>query len=70
MIIEDERNTDDISDLNMNKSMKLSMYKFLTSIPLDFLEFIEKHVNNTNSQSHYQLQSDLIKHIWQLHGQS
>jgi hypothetical protein len=60
---------DDVSDikyeLNMNKSMKFYLYKFLTSALLNFwiLEFIEKYVNIRDGQIHF----DLIKHMWQLY---
>jgi hypothetical protein len=54
----------------MNKLMKLPMNKFLMSIPPEYLEFIEIHVNIRDSQTHSHLQFNLIKHMCQLHGQS
>jgi hypothetical protein len=35
MIIEDERNTDDASDIDYEQIDENTMYKFLTNIPMD-----------------------------------
>jgi hypothetical protein len=37
---------------------------------IEFVEFIQRHLSIKNSQTHSQLQSDLIEHLWQLYGQS
>jgi hypothetical protein len=50
----------------MNKSMKKISHEHTA----EFLEFIERHVNIRECQTHPQQQSDIIKHMWQLHGQS
>jgi hypothetical protein len=56
--------------LNMNKIDKTPYVQISYEHTPDFLEFIEKHVNIRDGQSHSQLQSNLIKHICQLRGQS
>jgi hypothetical protein len=53
---------------NINKSMKLPMNKFFTSIPLNFWSLLKgMWTLDRDGQTLSQLQSDLIKHIWQLH---
>ena len=35
-----------------------------------FMVFIQSHQRIRDQEIHYQLQSDLINHLWQLHGES
>ena len=35
-----------------------------------FMVFIQSHQRIRDQEIHYQLQSDLINHLWQLHGKS
>jgi hypothetical protein len=46
--------------LSMNK---FSYTNFLKSIPPRFMEFIQRHVCIRDSQTHSQLQFDLIEHL-------
>jgi hypothetical protein len=70
MIIENEQNTDDASDIEYEQIDETLYVQIFYEHTPEFLEFIERHVNIRDGQTHSQLQPDLIKHTWQLHGQS
>ena len=36
----------------------------------EFLSYIERHGRIRDREIHFQLQSDLIEHLWQLQGES
>jgi hypothetical protein len=70
MIIEDEWNNDNASAIEYEQIDETSYVQISHKHTPEFLEFIESHVNIRDDQTHSQLQSDLIKQMWQLHGQS
>ncbi|XP_062154342.1 uncharacterized protein LOC133862526 [Alnus glutinosa] len=69
MIVEDERNTDDASDIDYEQIDETPYIQISHEHTPGFLEFIKRHVNIRDRQTHSQLQSDLIEYLWQLHGQ-
>jgi hypothetical protein len=64
MIIENERNTDDASDIKYELNDETLYIQISHEHTLGFPEFIERHVNIRDGQTHSQLQSNLIKHMW------
>jgi hypothetical protein len=59
-------NASEIEYKQINKTPRVQIsYEYTPG----FFEFIERHVNIRDDQTHSQLQSDLIKHTWQLHYQ-
>jgi hypothetical protein len=70
MIIEDEQNTVNANDIEYEPIDETPCVQISHEHTPEFLEFTEKHVNIRDGQTHSQLQSNLIKHMWQLHGQS
>ena len=69
MIIEDERDVNEVVELdykqiNDNPTIQLSRENTYT-----FTEFIETHQCIRDHKNHFQLQSDLIEHLWQLQGE-
>jgi hypothetical protein len=70
MIIEYERNTDDAIDFEYEQIDETPSCTNFSRSYLGFVEFIQRHLSIRDSQTHSQLQSDLIEHLWQLHGQS
>ena len=69
MIIEDERDVNeavelDYEQINDDPTIQLSRENTNT-----FTEFIETHQCIRDHKNHFQLQSDLIEHLWQLQGE-
>ena len=70
MIIENERDTDDANEFEYEQIDETSQVQISRDRTIEFMEFIQRHLSIKNSQTHSQLQSDLIEHLWQLYGQS
>jgi hypothetical protein len=63
MIIEDEQNTDDVSDIDNKQIDETPCVQISHEHTIGFIEFIERNVNIRDDQTLSQLQSSLIKHI-------
>jgi len=63
MIIEDNRNTDDATDIEYEQIDEAPYLQIFHEHTHRFLEFIERHVNIREGQTHSQLLFDLIKHM-------
>jgi hypothetical protein len=70
MIIEDERNTEDASDIEYEPIDETLYVQISHELIPEFIEFNERHMNIRDGQTHSQLQFDRIKHMWQLLGKS
>jgi hypothetical protein len=70
VIIENEQIINDVSDIKYEQIIKTPCVQISHGHTPGLLEFIERHMNIIDGQTHSQPQSDLIKHIWQFHGQS
>jgi hypothetical protein len=69
MIIENERDTDDANEFEYEQIDETPQVQISRERTIEFVEFIQRHLSIRNSQTHSQLQSDLIEHLWQLYGQ-
>jgi hypothetical protein len=58
MIIEDKRNTENGSDIKYEQINETLYVQIFHEHTLGFLEFIERHVNIRDGQTHSQLQSN------------
>jgi hypothetical protein len=58
MIIEDKRNTENGSDIKYEQINETLYVQIFHEHTLEFLEFIERHVNIRDGQTHSQLQSN------------
>jgi putative heme degradation protein len=66
MIIEDERNKDELNIFEGNNgSIQPS-----SSCLINFSQFIDNTISLRNSTEHYKLRNDLVKHLWSLKGKS
>jgi hypothetical protein len=70
MIVEDERDEQDMLDFDYEQLDENPSEPLSRDQTDDFREFIQNHIRIRNQETHSQLQSDLIEHLWQLHGQS
>jgi hypothetical protein len=59
MIIEDKQNTDDVSDIEYEQINETPYVQISHEHTLGFVEFIERHVNIRDDETHSQLQFDL-----------
>ena len=69
MIVEDEQDVNkvvelDYEQINDNPTIQLSQEH-----TNEFTEFIETHQYIRDHEIHSQLQTDLVKHLWQLQGE-
>jgi hypothetical protein len=69
MIVEDERDEQDMLDFNYEQLDENPPEPLSHDQTDDFREFIQNHIRIRDRETHSQLQSDLIEHLWQLHGQ-
>ena len=72
MIAEDERNEDEAVDFNYEQIDEVNNPPIQVSREHanGYMVFIQSHQRIRDQEIHYQLQSDLINHLWQLHGKS
>jgi hypothetical protein len=64
MIIEDERNIDDTSDIEYEQIDETPYVQISHEHTLEVLKFIKRNMIIRDDQTHSYLQSDLIKHTW------
>ena len=72
MIVEDERDDNEVVDLDyeQNDGVDNPPLQVLCEQSDEFLSYIERHGRIRDREIHFQLQSDLIEHLWQLQGES
>ncbi|KAL0016624.1 hypothetical protein SO802_003693 [Lithocarpus litseifolius] len=72
MIVEDERDDNEVVDLDYEQidGVDYPPLQVLREQSDEFLAYIERHGLIRDREIHFQLQSDLIKHLWQLQGES
>ncbi|XP_050264545.1 uncharacterized protein LOC126708694 [Quercus robur] len=72
MIVEDERDDNEVIDLDyeQNDGLDNPPLQMLREQSDEFLSYIERHGRIRDREIHFQLQSDLIDHLWQLQGES
>ena len=70
MIIEYERDEQDMLDFNYEQPDD-NPPELVSHDHLDMLaEFIHNHLRIRDKETHSQLQSNLVEHLWQVHGKS
>ncbi|XP_030970177.1 uncharacterized protein LOC115990490 [Quercus lobata] len=69
---EDERDDNEVVDLDyeQNDGVDNPPLQMLHEQSDEFLSYIERHGRIRDREIHFQLQSDLIEHLWQLQGES
>jgi hypothetical protein len=70
MIIEDERDEDDTLDFDYEQPNDNLPEPMSHDHPYMLIEFIHNHLRIRDKETHSQLQSDLVDHLWQVHGES
>jgi hypothetical protein len=70
MIIEDERDEQDTLDFDYEQPDDNPPEPVSHDHPDMLAEFIHNHLRIRDKETHSQLQSDLVEHLWQLHGES
>ena len=68
---EDERDANEVVDLDyeQNDGVDNPPLQMLREQSDEFLSYIERHGCIRDREIHFQLQSDLIEHLWQLQGE-
>ena len=69
---EDERDDNEVVDLNYKQNDRVDNPPLQVKHEQsdEFLSYIERHGRIRDREIHFQLQSDLIEHLWQLQGES
>ena len=72
MIVEDERDNNEVVDLDyeQNDGVNNPPLQVLREQNNEFLSYIERHGRIRDREIHFQLQSDIIEHLWQLQDES
>ena len=72
MIVEDEQNENEVVDFDYEQIDEVNKPPIQVSREHanGFMAFIQSHQCIRDQEIHYQLQSDLINHLWQLHDES
>ncbi|KAK9985346.1 hypothetical protein SO802_030297 [Lithocarpus litseifolius] len=72
MIVEDERDDNEVVDLDYEKITGVDNppLQVLHEQSDEFLAYIERYGRIRDRKIHFQLQSDLVEHLWQLQGES
>ena len=72
MIVEDERDDNEVVDLDyeQNDGVDNPALQVLHEQSDEFLSYIERYGRIRDREIHFQFQSDLIEHLWQLQGES
>ena len=72
VIVEDERDDNEMIDLDyeQNDGVDNPPLQVLCEQSDEFLSYIERHECIRDREIHFQLQSELIEHLWQLQGES
>ena len=72
MIVEDEQDDNEVVDLDyeQNDGVDNPLLQVLREQSDEFLSYIERHERIRDQEIHFQLQLDLVEHLWQLQGES
>nr|XP_023911130.1 uncharacterized protein LOC112022734 [Quercus suber] len=72
IIVEDERDDNEVVDLDCEQidGVDNPPLQVLREQSDEFMSYIEKYGRIRDREIHFQLQSDLIEHLWQLQGES
>jgi hypothetical protein len=70
MIIEDERHIDEVERDDYEQFNTTTLDPVSHAPTLEFMDFIRRHHQIRDKETHSQLQSDLVEHLWQLHSNS
>ena len=70
MIIEDERHIDEVERGDYEQFNATTLDSMSHTPTLEFMDFIRCYRQIRDRETHSQLQSDLVKHLWQLHSNS
>ena len=65
MIVEDERDVNEVVELDYEQIDDNSIIKLSREDTNEFTEFIETHQCIRDHEIHFQLQLDLLEHLWQ-----
>ena len=69
MIVEDERDVNEAAELDYEQIDDNPTIQLSREHTNEFMEFTETYQCIRDHEIHSQLQSDLIKHLWQLQGE-
>ena len=67
MIIEDERHIDEVERGDYEQFNAITLDPMSHAPILEFMDFIRRHHQIRDRETHSQLQLDLVEHLWQLH---
>ena len=72
MIVEDERDDNEMVDLDYEQidGVDNPLLQVLCEQSDGFPSYIKRYGHIRDREIHFQLQSDLIEHLWQLQGES
>ena len=70
MIIEDERHINEVERGDYEQFNTTILDPVSHAPTLEFMDFIRRHHQIRDKETHSQLQSDLVEHLWQLHSNS
>jgi hypothetical protein len=70
IIIEDERHIDEVERGDYEQFNATTLDPVSHAPTLEFMDFIRRHHQIRDRETHSQLQSDLVEHLWQLHSNS
>ncbi|XP_028110415.1 uncharacterized protein LOC114308915 [Camellia sinensis] len=70
MIVEDERDVNEAEDYDYEQIDENPHVSVSHDHTTELMEFIRRHHRIRDRETHSQLQSDLVEHLWQLHSQS
>ena len=65
MIVEDERDVNEVVELDYEQIDDSSIIKLSREDTNEFMEFTETHQCIRDHEIHFQLQLDLLEHLWQ-----
>ena len=65
MVVEDERDVNEVVELDYEQIDDNSIIKLSREDTNEFTEFIETHQCIRDHDIHFQLQLDLLEHLWQ-----
>ncbi|XP_028085070.1 uncharacterized protein LOC114286174 [Camellia sinensis] len=70
MIVEDERDVNEAEDYDYEQTDENPHVSVSHDQTTELMEFIRRHHRIRDRETHSQLQSDLVEHLWKLHSQS
>lgn len=69
MIVEDER-TNNVEENLEYEQLNEPLEPVTLVATNDFSEFLRRHHSIRDKETHFQLQLDLVEHLWQLHSEA